>query len=108
MILSMSLRMVSMVMACLVACGGAPPDTKEPQTAKQKQLQDERASGEADKPNKKWGGWRYQGTRDDCFYVLGRRCFKTQKAACSAAHCKGATSCNVSGGGPATVSCSKS
>jgi hypothetical protein len=35
--------------------------------------------------------------------VLGRRCFKTRKAACAAARCK--TRCEVEGGGPATVSC---
>jgi hypothetical protein len=36
--------------------------------------------------------------------VLGRKCFKTEKAACTAAACK-ATKCEVVGGGPATVSC---
>ena len=54
---------------------------------------------------KRWGGWRYKGDRDDCFYVVGRKCFKTQPAACKAAACKAKKKCSVIGGGPATVSC---
>jgi hypothetical protein len=53
---------------------------------------------------KHWGGWRYQGARDDCFYVVGRRCFTDEKKACAAAKCKSGE-CDVSGGGPATVTC---
>jgi len=89
----------------LVACGGPETSKHEPQTAKEKQMQEARASGELDKPSNKWAGWRYQGQRSDCFYVLGRRCFKTEKAACAAAHCKG--KCTATGGGPATIACSK-
>ncbi len=91
----------------LVACGGPETSKHEPQTAKEKQMQEARASGELDKPSNKWAGWRYQGTRSECFYVLGRRCFKTEKAACAAAHCKAGTKCSSTGGGPATISCSK-
>ena len=91
----------------LVACGGGATETgkHEPQTAKEKQMQEARESGELDKPSNKWAGWRYQGSRNDCFYVLGRRCFKTEKAACAAAHCK--AKCTATGGGPATIACSK-
>lgn len=91
----------------LVACGGSETGKHEPQTAKEKQMQEARASGELDKPNAKWGGWRYQGTRSDCFFVLGRRCFKTEKAACSVAKCKAPTKCTSTGAGPATIACSK-
>ncbi len=93
--------------ACITfsACGETETGKREPQTAKAKQLQEAKASGEVDKPGKKWAGWRYQGTRSDCFYVLGRRCFKSEKEACAAAHCK--TKCTSTGGGPATITCSK-
>ena len=23
---------------------------------------------------KQWGGWRYKGNREDCFYTVGRQC----------------------------------
>jgi hypothetical protein len=105
----MSLRMGWLVLACALACGGPSADKHEPQTAKEKQRRDAKAHGEdVDKPNAKWGGWRYQGQRSDCFYVLGRRCFKTEAAACATAHCKAPAKCVASGGGPATISCSKS
>src|SRR5512135_2214970 len=105
----MSLRMACLVLACVVACGGAQSDKNEPQTAKQKQLQEAKASGELDDTStNKWAGWKYKGARKDCFYVLGRRCFKTEKAACHAARCKTGTKCSSVGGGPAQVSCAKS
>jgi hypothetical protein len=53
---------------------------------------------------KHWGGWRYQGNRDDCFFVVGRRCFTDEKKACAAAKCKSGE-CRIDGAGPATVSC---
>lgn len=53
---------------------------------------------------KHWGGWRYQGSRDDCFFVVGRRCFTDEQRACAAAKCKGGE-CELHGGGPATVTC---
>ena len=94
---------VCLVLACVVGCGGSQADKKEPQTAKQKQLQEARAKGEVDKSNSKWGGWRYTGNRDDCFYVIGRKCFKTKDDACNT--CKKGAKCEVVGGGPATVTC---
>ena len=91
----------------LGGCGASQSDKAEPQTAREKQLEDATAKGEVDKPGTKWGGWRYQGDRKDCFYVVGRKCFKTQKAACSTACGKSAAACKTVGGGPATVSCAK-
>ena len=106
----MSLRsggLVSLAIAFAVGCGSPQSDAHEPKTAKEKQLQEARASGEVDDASgNKWAGWRYQGERKDCRYVFGRKCFKTQKAACTAG-CKTA-SCDVVGGGPATVTCKKS
>jgi hypothetical protein len=90
--------------ACVLGCG-TPPAANEPTTAKEKQLRDAKASGEIDPREARWGGWRYQGDRKDCFFVVGRKCFKTEKAACDAAKCKAGTKCTADGGGPATISC---
>jgi hypothetical protein len=66
------------------------------------------ASGEepVSSQGKHWGGWRYQGRRDDCFFVVGRRCFDDEKRACAAARCR-SHRCKITGGGPATVTCEK-
>lgn len=53
---------------------------------------------------KAWGGWRYAGSRDDCFFLVGRRCFATEAAACKAAKC-GRKQCVGAGGGPTTMRC---
>jgi hypothetical protein len=99
----MSLRTVALVL--LVACGGSSSQVEpgEPQTAKEKLARESKASGDSD--GGKWGGWRYQGDRNECFYVVGRRCFKSENAACQAARCKAPKKCDFVGGGPATVSC---
>lgn len=105
----MSPRWLPLVMCIAVACGGSRPRSKEPTTAKEKQLQEARAKGDDEpqqqKGGKKWGGWKYQGDRDDCFFVFGRRCFKTQDAACKAARCASGKTCQTEGAGPAAVSC---
>jgi hypothetical protein len=107
----MSLRAVLLLVAFVVSCGGEAMRVKkgEPQTAREKMLAEQKANPEKDDSSsgKNWGSWRYQGDRKDCFFVVGRKCFKTEKAACSAAHCKGQTKCTAEGAGPATVKCTK-
>jgi hypothetical protein len=83
------------------ACGSPPPaPSNGPKTAVEKQ----RLEAKVDEPKmqppkgKKWSGWRYTGDRDNCFYVVGRRCFKARASACEAADC-GAKKCEVDGGG---------
>jgi hypothetical protein len=91
-------------LALLAGCGEPRQvDVKEPQTAGAKARAEAATTGD-DRGGPKWGGWRYEGDRDDCFFVVGRRCFKAQEAACKAAGC-GASACEVEGGGPATVRC---
>jgi len=103
----MSLRTISLVaVAALAIACGAPPRSDEPTTAKAKQQRDAEASGAPGQSGGGRNGWRYTGDRNDCFFVVGRRCFKTQVAACTAAKC-GKARCDVSGAGPATVSCVK-
>ncbi|MDB4962469.1 MAG: hypothetical protein JWP01_2468 [Myxococcales bacterium] len=102
----MSLRSLTLVVAaCAVMACGADPKSDEPTTAREKQRREAEASGEADGGSKKWGGWRYKGDRDACFFVLGAKCFKTEAAACQAAKCKKPKKCNAVGAAPATVSC---
>ena len=93
-------------MGAALSCGSEPPRGGEPTTAREKQRREAAARGEVEEPGGKWGGWRYTGERNECFFVVGRRCFKTETAACAAAQC-GKRKCEVAGGGPATVGCAK-
>ena len=106
----MSLRTLCLVVA-LIGCGGpsrGKVDPGEPQTAREKQYAEAKKAGELDDGNaSKWGKWRYTGDRKACFFVAGRRCFKTENAACQASRCKKPLKCKTVGAGPATVSCAK-
>ena len=102
----MGLRLGCFVLALLAACGGPQAEATGPQTAKEKQMLEAKASGDVDPPNSKWGGWRYEGDRGDCHYVVGRKCFRSKKVACGAMLCA-VTDCMIVGGGPATVQCKK-
>jgi hypothetical protein len=104
----MSLRAVWVLLACVLSsCGGDSMRVKqgEPQTAREKMLAEQKAKPEEDQDpsGKKWSGWRYQGERKECFFLVGRRCFKTEKAACQAARCK--AKCLTEGAGPAMLKC---
>lgn len=91
-------------------CGGgevtARKGAKKPQTAAARARAEKAESTEepVDDKGKKWGGWRYQGKRDDCFFLVKRKCYDNRADACSAARC-GKRQCIVDGGGPATVRC---
>ena len=105
--LTRSLPLLVLVQLAL-GCGGSPtPRGDEPTNAKEKQAREAKANGDADaSAGGKWGGWRYTGDRNECFFVVGRKCFKTEAQACVAARC-GAKKCVTTGGGPATVGCAK-
>ncbi len=81
-------------------------DPNEPHTAKEKQLREAKEKGELDAPTSKANAWTYAGDRKDCFYVVGRRCFKTRQAACTKA-CGSEKACKTTGAGPAAVSCNR-
>ncbi len=111
--------LVAVLASLVLACGGGSAKMKvkkgEPQTAREKMLAEEAArkkrkggDDEESKPpgSKQWTGWRYQGDRNDCFFVVGKKCFKTEKAACAAAACKAPSKCETEGAGPAQLSCS--
>ncbi len=101
----MSLRSILVVGVLVLGCGSPSVSSDEPTTAKEKQAREAEASG--DDGGKNWGAWRYSGDRDDCFFVVGKRCFKTEKAACAAVKCKAPNQCQTVGGGPAAVSCTE-
>ncbi len=108
----MSLRAVALLALLVTACGGESMKVKkgEPQTAREKMLAEQKANPDKDDAptGKRYGGgWRYQGDRKDCFFLVGRKCYKTENAACQAAHCKSPAKCATEGAGPATVKCEK-
>jgi hypothetical protein len=94
------------LVVCLLGCSGGSPRSDEPTTAREKQRRDAEAKGDIDGGGGKWAGWRYTGDRRDCFFVVGRRCFKTEAAACVAARC-GKQKCAAAGGGPVAIGCAK-
>src|SRR5262245_62065519 len=107
----MSRRLGFLVLCMGLACGGSDMKVKkgEPQTAREKMLAEQKAHPEKDEDDKgkKWTGWRYQGDGKQCFFLVGKKCFKTQAAACKAAGCKSPSRCEPEGAGPAKMKCSK-
>jgi hypothetical protein len=106
----MSLRTIrlslSMSLALLAfGCGGEPPRTDGPTTAKEKQRLESPSTDEPKSVGNR-SNWRFSGNRDECFFVVGKRCFKTEAEACAAARC-GKRKCELVGGGPVSVSCAK-
>lgn len=102
------MRIVALVLV-VAACGSSGSGGGKPgETAAARARREHAASGEADPSGegKAWGGWRYSGSRDECFFVVGRRCFSELEDACRAAKCP-AKRCDTEGGGPATVVCKK-
>jgi hypothetical protein len=104
-------RVARLAVAALLfsaACGESPgaKGAQRPQTAAARAKAEKAESDEeaVDGNGKKWGGWRYQGRRDDCFFLVKRKCFDNRADACGAARC-GKNKCVVDGGGPATVRC---
>jgi len=104
------MRLAGLALALAVtlgACGESTPPggAKAPKTAAERARAEQAAAdGDASGKGKKWGGWRYQGSRDDCFFLVKRKCFDKRAEACAAAKC-GKQECVVEGGGPATVRC---
>jgi hypothetical protein len=49
-------------------------------------------------------GWRWQGNRAACMFLVGKQCFDKRETACEAAGCSG-DACKVNSAVPALVSC---
>jgi hypothetical protein len=100
------MRCLVCLVLVLAACGASNTDRSGAHNAAERARREQAQSGEKDveKPaGVSWGGWRYEGAREDCFFVVGRKCFDKEETACEAARCK--EGCEVEGGGPATIKC---
>ena len=95
----------ALALALAIGCGSFAAAPSGSKTAAERAAAERAASDEepVERGDKSWGGWRYQGARDDCFFVVERKCFVTLADACAAAACK--AGCETSGAGPATVTC---
>ncbi len=89
----------SLLFALLGACGG---DGKGKTASRETDPGDEKVS----ENGKRWGGWRWKGKRNRCYYIVGNRCFETEAEACKAAGCK-AKGCRTDDSAPIQVSCAK-
>jgi hypothetical protein len=67
----------------------------------------ERSEDDVSEKGKSWGGWRWKGKRDDCYYVVDNKCFAERKDACKAACGKHKRRCRYSDSAPSKVSCRK-
>lgn len=89
-------------------CGGdrasqaTEPESDEGETGKSGKAYTENKAPKG----KKWGGWRWKGKRDDCFFKYKNRCFSKQADACKAAKCK-KDACVMDKSAPAKISCKK-
>lgn len=50
-------------------------------------------------------GWRWQGKREACMFLVGKQCFDKREAACTAAGCSGNSCQSPSNAVPAQVTC---
>lgn len=99
----MKLARVVMLAACLgmfAGCGGSSPDNAKSPKGDQAGDDDDEVSSKG----KKWGGWRWKGKRNDCFFIYKNECFSTMKKACRRAKC-GDSKCEHDDSAPAKVSC---
>jgi hypothetical protein len=93
------------------ACGGGQTgvsdEDRTDKTRKKKKHRKHAPDKEAiSEDGKSWGGWRWKGDRDDCFYVFKNKCFESKSRACEAAKC-GSGECSVKSGAPSKVTCKK-
>jgi hypothetical protein len=81
------------------ACGGGSEsaDTTSSDEARRKEKP-------VPEEGKKWSGWRWKGSRQDCFFKVENECHSSLDAACKAAGCKKST-CVHDESAPANVSC---
>ncbi len=92
----------------VLGCGSTQKTPAEKEDKKEKKPKKERKEEKnaVSEKGKSWGGWRWKGDRDDCFYVHDNQCYAKEKAACKAADC-GKGKCVVRKGAPSKVTCKK-
>jgi hypothetical protein len=89
-----------------LACAGSSTDKKKSEGSTPITKVPPQDDEDVDGKDKEWGGWRWRGKRDDCYFVHKNKCFDDEKKACKAAGCS-LKECELEGGGPAKVSCPK-
>lgn len=85
----------------LAACGGSSPDGAKSPESDKASADDE---GEVSSKGKKWGGWRWKGRRNDCFFLYENECFSSLEKACRRAKCD-KDACEHDDSAPAKVRC---
>ena len=97
--------------ASLSACAGGQQSGEEEDQArrgkKKKKTKHRKHPPDKDavsEKGKSWGGWRWKGDRDDCYFVHKNRCFDSKSRACEKAKC-GKRGCQVDDGAPSKVTC---
>lgn len=101
--------------AVLASCGGPPDEAttmgtrrvrddsaSKPKAEQTAEYEDENSVGMEDR---RVSRWRWKGTRKDCFFVVGNRCFETRAQACKAAGCKRSSDCRADESAPVQISC---
>jgi len=84
----------------LAACGGGSSEG-DSSSADGDRARKEKPVAEQ---GKKWSGWRWKGSRQDCFFLVESECHASFEGACKAAGCK-KSSCVHDESAPAKVSC---
>ena len=81
----------------LAACGvgNQGGGAEEEPEAKEKPVSDQ---------GKRWGGWRWKGKRNDCFFLYENECYSSLEAACKQARCS-EDDCVHDESAPAKVRC---
>jgi hypothetical protein len=81
----------------LAACGGGNQGggAEEEPEDKEKPVSDQ---------GKRWGGWRWKGKRNDCFFLYKNECYSSLEAACKQARCS-VDDCVHDESAPAKVRC---
>ena len=94
-------RIALMVFLALAAsaCGGGSESADTTSSAEARRKEKPVAE-----EGKKWSGWRWKGSRQDCFFKVENECHSSLDAACKAAGCKKST-CVHDESAPANVSC---
>ncbi len=99
----------SFMLLLIASCGPAPQkdasSPAEPAEKKPRRSTYEEKEAVSEK-GKQWGGWRWEGKREDCFYTVKRKCFVKKADACEAAGCSG-KQCTGDSSAPVKISCKK-
>ncbi len=99
---ALTVVLFSVSLALASSCGGGQETSK----AGPDKGDDDSEDAEVSEKGKKWGGWRWKGKRNDCFFVYKNECFSKLNKACRKAKCA-KDECGHDESAPAKVSCTK-